>query len=764
MAWTDLNNARKTGKKDNFLLVITTVVTLLMSISTMVSAQQTPGDPARALLKRILPAYADRFVFERIPADREQDVFELEGSNGKIVLRGNSPLSQCVALNWYLKYYANAYISLNGTQLRLSGGLPVPANKIRMSSWAACRYFFNYCTFGYSVPWWDWNQWERLIDWMALQGINLPLAITGQEAVWQALGKRFGMSDADIGDFLAGPPYLPFQWMGCLDSFGGKLPGTWIQKRVALQRKILARERELGMKPVLQGFTGHVPKAILEKFPGAKARKIAWVDGFETWMLDPMDPLFQKLGDAFIEEQEKLFGTDHYYATDPFIEMVPPDTSEHYIANLGQAIQQGMENKDPEAVWLLQSWPFHFQGDFWKPNRVKALLDAVPDEKMLVLDLFCEYEPLWKKSHGFYGKPWIYNFIYNFGNNTLLGGYGPLAKLNDLAEVRRDADGKNIKGVGMMMEGFSENPMLYDMMFELAWRSDIDLQRWMDKFATFRYGSADPLMLQAWRDLFKARYSTGFSRLNRTQLPLTGYPPEVLKTVYEDPTTTAMALVWKKFLSAPAAIASTETYRFDLVNIARQTLSGMAAKYVKDIRHAWEEKDIQAYQHAAAKYLELVGDLDRLLATRKEFSSGSWFNDAERWGDNDSERSRMEWNARRIISRWGTGTRLRDYAWKEWSGMLNGFYARRWTILFEYQEKALENKTAFDPKACDAAIREFEDNWSNAHEAYSSEPEGDSKSIAVELYRKYIGGSDNAYKKQIPFYLPLAGQPLTDDR
>jgi alpha-N-acetylglucosaminidase len=230
-------------------------------------------------------------------------------------------------------------------------------------------------------------------------------------------------------------------------------------------------------------------------------------------------------------------------------------------------------------------------------------------------------------------------------------------------------------------------------------------------------------------------------------LPLTGYPPEVLKTVYEDPTTTAMALVWKKFLLAPAAIASTETYRFDLVNIARQTLSGMSANYVKDIRHAWQAKDLKAYQHAAARYLELVSDLDRLLATRKEFSSGSWFNDAERWGDNDSERSRMEWNARRIISRWGTGTRLRDYAWKEWSGMLNGFYARRWAILFDYQEKALENKTAFDSKACDAAIREFEDNWSNAHEAYSSKPEGDSKSIAGELYRKYIGGSDNAYKK-----------------
>ena len=36
-----------------------------------------------------------------------------------------------------------------------------------------------------SFAWWDWKRWEKEIDWMALQGINLPLAFTGQEAIWQ---------------------------------------------------------------------------------------------------------------------------------------------------------------------------------------------------------------------------------------------------------------------------------------------------------------------------------------------------------------------------------------------------------------------------------------------------------------------------------------------------------------------------------------------------------------------------------------------------
>jgi len=36
-----------------------------------------------------------------------------------------------------------------------------------------------------SFAWWDWERWEKEIDWMALQGVNLPLAFTGQEAIWQ---------------------------------------------------------------------------------------------------------------------------------------------------------------------------------------------------------------------------------------------------------------------------------------------------------------------------------------------------------------------------------------------------------------------------------------------------------------------------------------------------------------------------------------------------------------------------------------------------
>jgi alpha-N-acetylglucosaminidase len=43
---------------------------------------------------------------------------------------------------------------------------------------------------------------------MALHGINLPLAFTGQELVWTEVWKAFGLTDAEIEEFYTGPAFL----------------------------------------------------------------------------------------------------------------------------------------------------------------------------------------------------------------------------------------------------------------------------------------------------------------------------------------------------------------------------------------------------------------------------------------------------------------------------------------------------------------------------------------------------------------------------
>jgi len=142
------------------------------------------------------------------------------------------------------------------------------------------------------MAFWDWERWEKELDFMALNGINFPLAATGAEVVVRNVYRDLGVSDEAIGKFISGPSYLAWFLMGNLDAWGGPLPEGWYQKQETLQKKILTRARALGMKPVLPTFSGHVPTSLVKKFPKAKIKKLRGWSGFPgTYVLDANDPL-----------------------------------------------------------------------------------------------------------------------------------------------------------------------------------------------------------------------------------------------------------------------------------------------------------------------------------------------------------------------------------------------------------------------------------------------------------------------------------------
>jgi alpha-N-acetylglucosaminidase len=687
---------------------------------------------ARGLVERLLPDHAKRFVLEIIPRDTAGDVFEIESGGGRVILRGNNGVSLASALNWYLKYHCGCQFSLTGgSQLRLPEPLPAVTPKVRRVASAHYRYFLNYCCFGYSLPWYDWPQWERLIDWMALNGVNLPLSVTGQEAVWQAVGRRLGWSEPVLQSFLAGPPYLPFGWMGCLDGHGGPLSSSWIERHAELQKKILERQRAFGMTPVLQGFTGHVPAAIASLYPGAKLQKIAWAE-WNTQILDPLDPLFSRLAAAFLEEQNRLFGTDHYYASDTFIEMTPPSGDIPYLADLGGAIFDGLRRTDPEAVWVLQGWPFFFAREFWTQPRIEAVLGPVPDERMLVLDLFCENTPVWSRTRAFCGKPWLWCNIQNFGGNVRLGGR--LDRINgDYWAARKDSRAGRLSGLGFVNEGLDNNPIVFDLLFEAAWRREpVRLEAWLGDYCRRAYGRRDPRAEAAWDILRETAFQSPFNGnaacTDAPSLDPAGAPV---------PRNDRLAEAWQRLLAAADDLGEADPFRFDLVNVARQVLANHSAELHRQVLDAYNAKNPKAFRTATAKFLTLIGDLDALLATRKEFLLGPWLEDARRWGATGEERDRLEWNARRVLTLWGNGTALRDYACRQWSGLLSGFYSKRWGLFFEHLDGALAGGKPFDAAAFARAMFAFEDRWSGLHDHYPSQPSGDSIEEARRLWATY---------------------------
>jgi alpha-N-acetylglucosaminidase len=96
---------------------------------------------------------------------------------------------------------------------------------------------------------------------------------------------------------------------------------------------------------------------------------------------------------------------------------------------------------------------------------------------MLLLDLATEIEPVWKRTQAYYGKPWVWNMLHNFGGNVNLFGRiegvanGPVQALND-------PNKGNLQGLGLTMEAIEQNPVLYALTMRHAWDSSpLDLDQ-----------------------------------------------------------------------------------------------------------------------------------------------------------------------------------------------------------------------------------------------------------------------------------------------
>src|SRR5688500_19091838 len=105
----------------------------------MINARSQPGpgfnkQASLALIKRIVPALANRFAIEYIAKENDKDVFELESKGNTILLRGNDGISIASALNYYLKHYAHVDIGFNATKPQVPIQLPAVPEKVRKVS------------------------------------------------------------------------------------------------------------------------------------------------------------------------------------------------------------------------------------------------------------------------------------------------------------------------------------------------------------------------------------------------------------------------------------------------------------------------------------------------------------------------------------------------------------------------------------------------------------------------------------------------------
>lgn len=696
------------------------------------------ASPIQGLLERIDKGASRKFVIEQVKSPT--DFFELDQKGDKVVIRGNNYVSIATGVNWYLKYYAGIQLSWNGMTAQLPAVLPAVPQKERHETDLKYRYDFNYCTYSYTMAFWDWDRWEKEIDWMALHGINLPLAVVGADVVWYNVLTKLGYTKDEINEFIAGPAFQGWWLMNNLEGWGGPNPDSWYKQRETLQKQILKRMREYGIRPVLPGYSGMVPHNAKERLGLNVSDPGLWCGYRRPAFLQPTDPRFNEIADLYYKEMSRLYGKADFYSMDPFHE--GGNVAGVDLNAAGQAIWGAMKKANPKAVWVAQAW---------QANPRQKMIENLPAGDLIVLDLFAESRPqwgdpesTWYRKEGFGKHDWLYCMLLNYGGNV--GLHGKMKHvIDEFYKAKTSSFGKTMKGVGMTMEGSENNPVMFELLCELPWRpARFDKDEWLKNYTVARYGKADKAVQDAWLLLSNTIYNclAKNTQQGTHESVFCGRPDY---DVYQVSSWSEMEPYYKPediiraagiMLSAADRFKGNNNFEYDLIDIVRQAVAEKGRLVYPIMIDAYKAGEKELFAASSQRFLDLILLQDKLLAARPEFKVGTWIEKARNLGTTPEEKDLYEWNARVQVTTWGNRVAadeggLRDYAHKEWNGLLRDFYYNRWKVWIDRQKAQLNGAPV---KAID--FYAIEEPWTKQTNPYSSQAEGDVIEVAKEVYAK----------------------------
>lgn len=679
------------------------VLALVLAAMSTAHSQASPFEGVAALAKRNFPELARSLEFREMASDSAYaDAFRIERKDGRVTISASSPSAAAKALGECSRLACRDTAVCGRTRFRY-------------------RYALNYCTFNYSYSFHGLKDLEREIDRLALQGVNMMLAPLGVEAIWAAVLPEFGLDEKEVAAFIPGPAYTAWWLMGNLEGWGGPMSRRMRTAETVRQRGMLARMKELGIEPVVQGFNGLVPQCLAARHPEAHILGQGGWCGFERpSLLDAADPLFDEMADRYYDELQRLYGDGfRFVGGDLFHEGGNTEGIELKTAAAG--VYSAMERNIPGAIWVLQGWGGNPDG---------RILDGIPEGRALVLDLFGENGGAWKETGEYGDTPWIWCSVNNFGGRSTLGGQ--LGRLASGPHEALESSEGYLVGTGIMPEGFDANPAVEDIALRTAWEDGpVDIAACLREYTASRYGKDTPLLREALDALLKSVYvemKAGTQGpvesifLARPSLDVTSVSTWGPHDIGYD--TSALELALLLMRAAATEYAGVEAYMIDLQDIARQVLANHARGVYSEAVSAYREGDKAGLSALSSRFLGLLRLQDALMATRAATRVGHWLRKARQYGGcSPRDRTLCEMNLKTLITCWGPAepdTPLRDYANREWSGVLEGYCLPRWEAFFRSLEAELDGSGTEAPD-----YFAIEQAWLRDRRRYSPRPEGD---------------------------------------
>lgn len=649
------------------------------------------NDSISGLISRVLgEGYINFFDIELLPDDRGVDYFILSSDENKIYLKGNNINSICIALNYYFEHFLNqTYTRFGKGKLNVSLPLPRVNEVIDKEIDMKYRYNYNYVAYGYTMAYWDFDEWEREIDWMALNGFNIALNLVGQEEVTRRFLSEFGFTFSEIVNYLTSPIYLPWQFMGNITSIGGEITPKWFEDRSKLAIDIQNRMNEFGIIPIHQLFVGY--------FPHKEGSDINTFDGsYWSGIKGPnrldFNSSIDEIGKIFYDKQRELLGESKFFAGDLFHEGGNPygyDVNE--LSNRVLNLLKG--NMGDDAIWIIQSWSH---------SPSSESIQNLDKNNILILDLHSQLNVKWKgyskfnnmswNSKEFDGSNWIFGVLNNFGGRNGLYGHS-YDLLNEFYDAKYNSE--FLKGIGWTSEALGFNNFIDELMTELIFKDRVDIDEFISRYVLNRYGKRDSKLVEAFKILTETVYSatTDIYHEGASESVINARPSMDIKSaskwgsIHKNYDSKLLEEAFKIYLSQYDIYKNNTLYIEDLIDISSEVIINLANDYYGDIQSYYEKGDLDNLKIISDKFLYLIKLQANILSYNSNKSLNSMLRDIDDLRYDDYFKDTLKYNKKTILTTWydkisSEDNGLRDYANTDFYDVIGTLYYNRWERFF----------------------------------------------------------------------------------
>ena len=283
----------------------------------------------------------------------------------------------------------------------------------------------------------------------------------------------------------------------------------------------------------------------------------------------------------------------------------------------------------------------------------------------------------------------------------------------------------------------------------MGWSKDpVDVDTWLGRYATRRYGAYSQLAQDAWAILKPSAYSFNF---NHSLTSLIDLRPRLNLNYWTAPNATGILAAWQLLYQAAESKQidpSIGPFQYDLVDIGRQCMVNLFfdlySSFVATYRSAMNNKTLNGSERVALvqpiteAMLEVILENDKFLATNINFLLGTWVSDAAATVNASKDKENAVFNALNQITVWGPIGNINDYAAKDWAGLLSAYYHQRWSLFFDYELSTLIKKDIINTTLFNIKMFALELSFSKSRQEFPTKPTGDSMQVAKELQDSYF--------------------------